>query len=236
VHKRAAIIAATRHTFGADSFALRIRAGHDHSTADIDHVWARLRARLPGFRFVAVRESGPDAHLHALCTHVNIAHLRHSALAAGATDIDVQLCRDRAAYLDYLLDKRQDRIAVRITHSRDLTVPIQEPKRAETPEEERTRLWKARTPYPSPDFAAARAGEVPLAQAQAQAQETEAAQAAQASRPGSQGPGLQPSPAAPSLPAAGTERQVALDALIEAARATARSIGTALTITITVTP
>jgi len=120
--KRAQIISAARRTFtGGGVSVLLLRAQQDGHHDDLVHVWARLRSRFPGMRYIAVREPSPDAHLHALVTNVYGEGLKVAALSCGAFECNVDFVRSVPAYINYLLEKRQDRQAVRITHSRDLT-------------------------------------------------------------------------------------------------------------------
>jgi len=229
-NKRVAMIAAARRTFAPPGVAaFMIRAQQDGHHDDIVHVWARIRSRFPGMRYIAVREPSPDAHLHALITHVHGDSLKAAALSCGAFECDIEPIRSVPAYIDYLLDKRQDRRAVRITHSRDLTSSLSRDgdaneirKEHHAEEESPNRSDEARRRNESPDEETftTREGFTPPEEAQREASCSTAS----------------PAPAIVADNASDVRQRNELEALIAAARSVAQITGTNITITITVTP
>ena len=197
------------------SLAVRIRAREDSHHDSLTKVWHRLRARLPGIRYLAVQEPDPDGHLHAIITHIDALSIREHAMAAGAYDVDVEPCRDIGDFCNYLLDKRQDRHAPRIMHSRDLTKILHE------------RIHHAEEKTTLPDDEARRC----------QAQETAETAHAEPAPITPQITSERPTSTGDPLPRPDDEqRQPALVSLIEAARATGREYGCAITVTFTVNP
>lgn len=145
--KRRFITRAVRETFVPElSLAVRIRAREEGHHDSLTKVWHRLRARLPGLRYLAVQEPDPDGHLHILATHMDALSIREHATAAGARDVNVEPVRNIDDFTSYLLDKRQDHVVPRIMHSRDLTKimherihhaePTQDRHRTSGPQEE----------------------------------------------------------------------------------------------------
>jgi len=227
--KRAQIISAARRTFAPPGVAvLLIRAQPDGHHDDLAHVWSRVRARFPGMRYIAVREPSPDAHLHALVTHVFAEGLKAAAHACGALSCDVDLPRSIPAYVGYLLDKRQDRQTVRITHSRDLTSSLSrdgdfhETRKEDHAEEETPdRSNEARrNESPDEETFTTREGFTPPEEAQREASCSTAS----------------PAPAIVADNASDVRQRNELEALIAAARSVAQITGTNITITITITP
>jgi hypothetical protein len=210
--KRARIIAAVRETFvtGHGVLALRFRAQPDDQPDNIDAVWCRLRARLPGIRYLAVREPAPDGHLHAMIAYATGEELERNLQAAGATDINIEPARDPVSFADYMLDKRQDRTAPRIMHSRDLT-----------------KILNERTSHVEEEEPPRRAGgeeETP-----AQAEEHHRSGGEEESR-------IAPRTADDEAHAHHAHAESRLAALIEAARAAGREHGCCITFSFTISP
>lgn len=200
------------------SLAVRIRAREEGHHDSLTKVWHRLRARLPGIRYLAVQEPDPDGHLHALITHIDALSIREHAMAAAAYDVDVEPCRDIGDFTNYLLDKRQDRRAPRIMHSRDLTKILHERIHNVSEAEKEKTL---------PDDEARRS----------QAQEAEQTAHAEPAPITPQITSERPTSTGDPLPRPDDEqRRPALVSLIEAARATGREYGCAVAFTFTVNP
>lgn len=200
--KRRFITRAVRETFvPALSLAVRIRAREEGHADSLTRVWARLRSRLPGIRYLAVQEPDPDGHLHAIITYIDALSIREHALAAGAHDVDIEPVRDIGDFISYLLDKRQDCRAPRVMHSRDLTKLIHE------------RTHHATETQEAQEATAARAEETGAAQSQ----ETGAGQAQEAAPIAAQIPAQRPPSSAPSLAVDDDDQRAALHTLIEAA-------------------
>jgi len=91
---------------------------------DLNKVWHRIRARIPGLSYIAVRARHPDEHLHIALTGCTPAEFMRHASAAGASHVFAAKCLDADDHIGYITRYRMESSDRRISHSRDISYAL----------------------------------------------------------------------------------------------------------------